>query len=305
MLTRIKGKPPPKSARSMGRNPPYLPPPDDLWVQLVARCLHARENPLYLVGPNWSDQNSAREFPILSTNSTLSNEIATVLRGEILDQRYREGERLPSERDLAARFNASRGAVREAFSQLEQLGLIDIQLGGTRVQSLHSASLAVLGPLMARTELPDPVLVRQFLQTFGALAALSAREAVQSANQEQMNRIRELVVNLSKLTKDFQAMSAQWHELLEFLTEVSGNLVVQLIGNDLKAQFVEQMVGLDIQPQIKKRVLDDVLNALKQCLMDQDGGRAAAAVTRYFDALSEAVTEAIEAKQAAYSRQAS
>ena len=241
----------------------------------------------------------------MSTNSTLSNEIATILRGEILDQRYREGERLPSERDLAVRFNASRGAVREAFSQLEQLGLIDIQLGGTRVQSLQSASIAVLGPLMARTELPDPVLVRQFLQTFGALAALSAREAVQSARQEQMNRMREMVVNLSKLTKDFQAMSAQWHEFLEYLTEVSENLVVQLIGNDLKAQFVEQMINLDIQPQITKPILDDVLNALKQSLMDQDGSRAAAAVTRYFDALSAAVTEAIEAKQAAYTRQAS
>ena len=120
----------------------------------------------------------------MSTNSTLSNEIAALLRGEILDQRYREGERLPSERDLAVRFNASRGAVREALSQLEQIGLIDIQPGGARVQPLQSASIEVLGPLMARTELPDPELVQQFLQTFGALAALSAREAVQSANQE-------------------------------------------------------------------------------------------------------------------------
>lgn len=69
----------------------------------------------------------------MSTNRTLSNEIAALVRGEILDQRYREGERLPSERDLAVRFKASRGAVREALSQLEQIGLIDIQPGGARV----------------------------------------------------------------------------------------------------------------------------------------------------------------------------
>ena len=143
----------------------------------------------------------------MSTNITLSNEIAALLRGEILDQRYREGERLPSERDLAAHFNASRGAVREALSQLEQIGLIDIQPGGARVQSLQSASIPVLGPLLARDELPDPVLVHQFPQTFGALAALSAREAVQSANQEQMNRMRELVVHVSKSTNDFQTLA--------------------------------------------------------------------------------------------------
>jgi DNA-binding FadR family transcriptional regulator len=158
----------------------------------------------------------------MSTNRSLSNEIAALLRGEILDQRYREGDRLPSERDLAAHFNASRGAVREALSQLEQIGLIDIQPGGARVQSLQSASIAVLGPLMAKDELPDPLLVQQFLQTFGALAALSAREAVQSANQEQLNRMRELVVRMSTLTSNFQAMTQQWHTLLELLTEIAG-----------------------------------------------------------------------------------
>jgi hypothetical protein len=35
-----------------------------------------------------------------------------------------------------------------------------------------------------------------FLKTFDALAALSAREGVQSGNNEQMNRMRELVVSL-------------------------------------------------------------------------------------------------------------
>ena len=212
---------------------------------------------------------------------------------------------MPSERDLAAHFNASRGAVREALSQLEQIGLIDIQPGGARVQSLQSASIPVLGPLLAREELPDPVLVHQFLQTFGALAALSAREAVQSANQEQMNRMRELVVHLSKLTSDFQTLAQQWHKLLELITEISGNLVVQLIGNDLKGHFVEQMISVDIQPRIKKAVLDEVLGDFGQCLMEKDGSRAAGAVIRYFDALSKAVTEVIIARRAGSDRQAS
>ena len=105
----------------------------------------------------------------MPAGNTLSHEIAEILRGEILDQRYREGERLPSERAMAARFNASRGAVREAFSQLEQLGIIAVLPGGARVRALSSASVSVLGPLMARGASPDPVLVRQFLQTFGSL----------------------------------------------------------------------------------------------------------------------------------------
>ena len=47
--------------------------------------------------------------------NTKSHEIADILRTEILRQQYRSGERMPSERDLAASFDTSRGAVREAL----------------------------------------------------------------------------------------------------------------------------------------------------------------------------------------------
>ena len=55
----------------------------------------------------------------MSSSNTISQEIADTLRDEVLRHRYRSGDRFPSERDLAARFDASRGAVREALSQLE------------------------------------------------------------------------------------------------------------------------------------------------------------------------------------------
>jgi hypothetical protein len=50
---------------------------------------------------------------------------------------------------------------------------------------------------------------------------------------------------------------------------------VQFVGNALKAQSVEQMMSLDVQPLIKKPVLDRLLGHLKQCLMDKDSSRDA------------------------------
>jgi GntR family transcriptional repressor for pyruvate dehydrogenase complex len=120
----------------------------------------------------------------MSSSNTISHEIADTLRDEVLRQRYRCGDRFPSERDLAARFDASRGAVREALSQLEQLGLIRTQPGGARVQSLNAASLAVLGPLMALDDHPDPLLVDQFLQTFSVLIAMTTKNAVTAASPQ-------------------------------------------------------------------------------------------------------------------------
>ena len=95
---------------------------------------------------------------------------------------------------MAAPFNASRGAVKEAFSQLEQLGIIAVQSGGARMRALSSASISVLGLLMARGVFPGPVLVRQFVQTFASLAAHNSRDALACADSEQMNCITEMVV---------------------------------------------------------------------------------------------------------------
>ena len=69
-----------------------------------------------------------------------TEEIAAVLKREILMGQYRPGERLPSERDLSKRFETSRGTVREALKKLEQLGIASIQLGGQKPTYSQSQS---------------------------------------------------------------------------------------------------------------------------------------------------------------------
>lgn len=64
--------------------------------------------------------------------------IADALRSEILRGTYAPGDRLPAERDLAARLGANRGAVREALRKLEQQGLVVIRRGGARACAASS-----------------------------------------------------------------------------------------------------------------------------------------------------------------------
>lgn len=229
----------------------------------------------------------------MSSTNTISHEIAGTLRDEILRQRYRSGERFPSERDLAARFDASRGAVREALSQLEQLGLIRTQPGGARVQSVNAASLGVLGPLMALDDQPDPLLVDQFLQTFSVLTAMTAKNAVNAASPEQLIQLNKLIVDLADQADDFEAMQPRWRELLEAMSAIADNLVVRLISNDLKAQFVDQMMKLGIRPDLKSGSIDKLLAALRVALSKQDGEIASQAMQAHFEELREAVGASI------------
>ena len=80
--------------------------------------------------------------------SMKSDQIADALIHDVLTARYRVGERLPSERDLVTRFDANRGAVREAMAKVAQLGLADVLPGGARVRERESASLDVIGYTM-------------------------------------------------------------------------------------------------------------------------------------------------------------
>ncbi|MDA1370625.1 MAG: GntR family transcriptional regulator [Proteobacteria bacterium] len=234
----------------------------------------------------------------MSTTSTISREIADTLRTEILRQQYRCGERLPSERDLAARYNASRGAVREALSQLEQNGLISIHPGGARVQPIESASIAILGPLMNLSALPDPELVSQFLRTFAALATDNAKEAVEKANAEQLIRMKSLLVLLNQHAGDVETMQPHWINMLEYMATIADNLVVRLIGNDLKAQFVDQMMNLGLKPQLNKKNLNQVLNNLKQSLAKRDSELAGSAVQMYFNELRISIVADIKSRLA-------
>ena len=72
------------------------------------------------------------------------DQIAGSLITDILSGRYGVKERLPSERDLAARFDANRGAVREAMKKLEQLGVAEVKPGGARVKDRSEASVDVI-----------------------------------------------------------------------------------------------------------------------------------------------------------------
>ena len=104
-----------------------------------------------------------------------TEEVTLILQDEILRGQYRPGERLPSERDVATRFETSRGTVREAFKRLDQLGIASVQPGGARVVAVEECTLDVLGPLLDLNRLPDPVLVEEVMELLGLLAGFAAQ----------------------------------------------------------------------------------------------------------------------------------
>lgn len=226
-------------------------------------------------------------------NNTIGHEIAESLRFDILSNRYLAGDRLPSERELSSRFDASRGAVREGLSQLEQIGLIRITPGGARVKPVAESSLGVLGPLLELGETVDPKLIDQFLEAFGALASVTARSAVEKASQVEMNQLQQLVVNLAKQTAEPELAQKEWRRLFEAMALIADNLVIRLISNDLRAQFLDHMVSLGISQEDRQKLGAKTLKSLEKSLQEADSESTGIAIYEHFAQLRIAVAKYI------------
>ncbi|MBN1497408.1 MAG: FadR family transcriptional regulator [Spirochaetes bacterium] len=76
--------------------------------------------------------------------------IVAQLQEKILSGTYREGDRLPAERDLADSLDVNRSTVREAIKKLEMLGLVEIRHGdGVYVKNyLDSGNMDLLRALI-------------------------------------------------------------------------------------------------------------------------------------------------------------
>lgn len=175
--------------------------------------------------------------------------IANSLTRDILSGRYRAGDRLPSERELASRFDVHRGAVREAVKSLQQLGIVDVQPGGARVAAVEEASFDVIGKLLEMNDLPDPNLIGQVLQVIDALFKLAAETAIKQATDAELDnivgrvgRLRDAVLAARRGQREEDILAR--FELMRAVMEVSGNLATRIVSRGLVVQVARRLGGL-------------------------------------------------------------
>lgn len=169
-----------------------------------------------------------------------------ILRGEL-----RSGDRLPTERELAERFQASRTAVREAMKLLAQKGLVDMRPGrgtmvidGTSQAMRHSLGLMMrLGQAGSSVNLVE---VREILEP--EIAALAAARAT----EEHIATMREAVEIMDASLDDADAFIAADNDFHRALAKGSGNaLILALVDSivDLLSEQRKQIFTVDGGPE--------------------------------------------------------
>jgi len=167
----------------------------------------------------------------------LSDTIAEQLLEAIVAGRFREGDILPSERELGDQFGVSRTVIREAIRALATRGVVEVQSGrGVRVIAMDTASVTEAMSLLLRGEsmidFGKVHEIRMMLETHvAALAAERSTDAEIAQLESLMDRwvaAGDDVAAASQLDVDFHraiATSAHNELYLVLLDSIAGALL--------------------------------------------------------------------------------
>lgn len=137
------------------------------------------------------------------------------------DEKIKVGEKLPSERDLAERFQVSRPSVREALRAMEMIGLIEIRPGdGVFVTDINIGPfMNAISPLLLRTK----DLHIELLELRKMLEMRAVELACRNSKERDIRELQLIVDRMKKALEENHAAEGaqadiQFHETIFAIT---------------------------------------------------------------------------------------
>lgn len=169
-----------------------------------------------------------------SDRKTVVEQIAATLRESILGGRLDAGAALPSERELASKFDVNRSSVREALLKLEAWGLVDIRQGGaTRVRELVNAGLQILPFLLTTHGRVNRPILRDVHEIRSLFLGWCGERAALEANAGDVERLEKTLLEMEAAVDRPKVLQKLDWTFFEALVDISGNRVLSLLANVL------------------------------------------------------------------------
>jgi DNA-binding FadR family transcriptional regulator len=171
------------------------------------------------------------------SRASVPDQVFARLREAILSGQYEPGERLPTQRALAADLRVNIATVREALKRLEQLRLVEVRHGDAMrvLDWRRSGGLEALVLLGGAAE--DAEVVRPLFEARRLLLAEAARLAAQRRSGEQAATIAALATAVAAAPDDETALLCDWG-FMAAVVEAAGNLIFQLIMNSVRELYL-------------------------------------------------------------------
>jgi GntR family transcriptional repressor for pyruvate dehydrogenase complex len=197
----------------------------------------------------------------------LFEQIAEQIEKRILDGELKSGDRLPTERDLAEQFHASRTAVREAMKILAQKGLVEMRPGrGTIViDGAHEAMQNSIG-LVMKLKLGEVGGSDNLVEVREILEVEIAARAAARATEKEIAAMREAIAVMDASLNDADTFIAADNRFHEALAQATQNTLILILVNSIVPLLSEQrkqIFAVEGGPQRgqmhHKRILESVI----------------------------------------------
>jgi GntR family transcriptional repressor for pyruvate dehydrogenase complex len=222
----------------------------------------------------------------------VSDHVFRTLLEALLAGRYGPGEKLPTQRALAADLGVTMGSLREALKRLEQMGVIDVRHGDAmRVRDWREhGGLDVIAHLLFRSGGLDPGVLGDVLEARRLMLRELAALAAVRASAEQKRRLGELAAAFGE-TPDAEAAQALDFAFVTELAEAADNVVFVLILNSIRALYFQHAAALQVA--VRPRELAPAYAEAAAAVARGDADRARAVVDGLAERQRERVEEAL------------
>ena len=180
--------------------------------------------------------------PIKRVN--ISEQVFVQLKDQILKGEWKQGDRLPSENELAAALGVSRVTVRQAIQRLTALGLVETKLGeGSFIRTLTPG--AYMNHMIPMAYLNDNSM-REVLEFRRAIESTTAELAAQKADERDIRALEDILQKMRDDKDDMRKFSrADFEFHLELARMTKNSLIIETynILSDLLKTALERIVS--------------------------------------------------------------
>ncbi len=172
----------------------------------------------------------------MDDKSLLAGKVVQEIKKEILCGLLSPGSKIPAERDLAVKYNVSRGTVRTAISRLVQLGFMQtVPKSGTFVKDyLKDASMDLLVDIMTSSDTVDTRFLSALLDLRRIVEVHYTKTAVLQMNEADLWALKRLADDMGTPELTIEDLVEQVYQFHYTIIRLSGNPVLRFLANSFE-----------------------------------------------------------------------
>ena len=227
-------------------------------------------------------------FKPIKTNRA-SEDVVAQIKEAILAGRFASGSKLPSERELTAEFQVSRGVIREAIRILELSGFLLVRKGYGGGAYVTELNLSHVGNAFLDLFQTSKLTIAEVAQVRLYIEPEVARLAACNFDDSHLEMLEKAAANENLPYKSYADRIAR-------LTRVH-KLLASICGNQFFEAIVRSMLKITAEVVLKVATDHNALHgpgehlALIKAVKDKDGTGAAAEMRRHLQRFSDTLIE--------------